>query len=48
MIYDAYFGSEYSNPEWDKQSNDTIIEFKTISEFNQIRGKDFNAPYEQF
>ena len=34
MIYDAFFGSEYRNPDWDKEFNETVMEFKTISEFN--------------
>jgi len=41
LIYDAFFGSEFSNPDWDKEQYETIIEFLAVQEFNQIRGKTF-------
>jgi hypothetical protein len=47
LIYDAFFGSEFSNPDWDRVQYETVIEYLTVQEFNQIRGKPF-VEYSQF
>jgi hypothetical protein len=37
--YDAQHGSEFRNPAFDKQLHEIVMEYHTVQEFNQLKGK---------
>lgn len=45
--YNREFSSEFFNIQFSESFNDMLLEFQTLREFNEVRGKEFMA-FEQF